>query len=105
MVKICGKDKDTGKDVCVNIRGKNLDASEVVELMFDQLNGNDRQFTKAISEHLKHEHRTLQQNYFRSISNVTNEYCDDGSGSDARNKGSKDYACKVKKIDVRFPTY
>ncbi|MCK4349095.1 MAG: hypothetical protein KAW47_10810 [Thermoplasmatales archaeon] len=75
--------------------------------IFSAMNYDDRGFTKMMSEKLSREHRTLQQNYVRSVANILIEYCDDDSGSDGRNEASKAFACKVKdlmhKENIAFP--
>ena len=81
--------------------------SKLGESIFRAMNTDDRGFTKMMTEKLSREHRTLQQNYVRSMANILVAYCDDGRGSDARNENSKLFACKVKdllyKENINFP--
>lgn len=110
MVLVCGKERDTTtypdtekeNKVCIEV-----DAKDLAKLVFKIMNSDDRGFTDAIKEELRYEHRTLQQNYVRSMANVLTAYCDDDRGFDARNENSKVFACKVKDVllkeNINFP--
>jgi len=80
---------------------------KLAKTVFEAMNYDDRGFTKAMSEKLSREHRTLQQNYVRSAAKILIAYCDDDRGTDLRNEASKAFACKVKNLinkdNISFP--
>lgn len=86
---------------------KEEELDKLGEDIFRAMNTDDRGFTKMMSEKLSREHRTLQQNYVRSVANILVAYCGDDRGSDLRNEASKAFACKVKdlmyKENIAFP--
>jgi len=100
MVLVCGKDKDTDKKVCIDLK-----ADAIADIVFKIMNYNDKGFTNAMNEKITHEHRTLQQNYVRSSAKILTAYCDADTGTDMRNEASKAFACQVKDMMLKKNTY
>ena len=63
--------------------------------------GSDVDVSKAISNVLSREHRTLQQAFMRSFVNAMDTYKD--SGSDLRNEGSIQLATEIANTKIGLP--
>lgn len=70
------------------IENKNREiAKEIMKLV--NYMGNDKVLGKALAEELSHEHRTIQQNFFRMIYYTASQYEKEMDGhTDLRNEGA-----------------
>lgn len=77
---------------------------QIVDDIFQAVNysSNERRLAKIFTEHIKTEHRTLIQSFFRMISRVIENYAEH-EYFDARNEGSLKWAKKVADIDYFMP--
>ena len=77
-----------------------------IETLFRLLNAmlNDELYTRQLVDHLKREHRTLQQNFFRMISEIVKEMAKQRD-CDLRNEASIEWCKKATQAtqDIRFP--
>jgi hypothetical protein len=76
---------------------------KVVAEFFHLVNsyGSDRELSAAIVEHLKNEHRTLQQTFWRIIQKVAVQYKD--FNTDLRNEAAVKFAKDIADIDGPMP--
>ena len=90
----------------VNERTKYFDEkdTQAVEELFDRLNKGNMGFAVAgaLIAHLKREHRTLQQNFFRAIGEVIEWYAEEAQ-TDLRNQASKEWCIAVNKAALDRP--
>ena len=107
-IEIC-ENRD-GKDVCIKVGAyklsQALNQDDVAKIMFNMLNyGRGAGLKEAISERLIQEHPTIQQNFFRAMSGVTEEFSRKAIFNDARSEASKKWADIVVEAtrDIRFP--
>lgn len=80
---------------------------KIIKELFRRINymGNEDTLAMQISVHLKREHRTLVQSFFRMVKQVIEEYAGwDDSQTDQRNLASINWAKDVAKIKKYLPT-
>lgn len=66
--------------------------------------GHEKEIATGMFEALAHEHRTIQQNFFRTFAQAMDKYYLFGEQyHDARNEASVEWAKKAAGIDVMFP--
>lgn len=107
MVEICKKDWKTGEKKCLDISGGDISGDEFGELIFQKLNGGEKELIKGIQQKLLYEHNTLQQGFFRAFSSITEHYSANARYIDARNEASKKFADEVTNLraekNIGFP--
>lgn len=106
-VKICKKDYKTGKQKCMDLSGGDITGDEFGILLFEKINGGERDLKEGIKKKLLYEHNTLQQGFFRTVAGIISDYSKDARYIDARNESSKRFADEVTKLiydeNINFP--
>ena len=80
---------------------------ELVKEFFRLVNylGNDGDMAEALADHLRTEHRTLQQNFWRTIQMTSLLYAEQTKGhTDLRNEGALAFTEAVNKVETYLPT-
>lgn len=75
--------------------------SETIDQLFQELNGNHREVATELVAHLRTEHRTLQQSFWRVVQAVACEY--QRFDSDLRNESAVAFAKEVAGINRPLP--
>jgi len=85
---------------------KDNKTKKITKELIQELNimGNDREVIEAIFDVVTHSHRTLQQNFFRTLQGVIQKYGElEDYNTDPRNEAAHKWCKKVKDIDEPLP--
>lgn len=77
------------------------DTKEAIDIIFSTINGCHRSVSVELLEHLRTEHRTLQQSFWRVIQQVAREY--QKFDTDLRNESAVEFAKQIAAIDCPLP--